>query len=215
METIDFNGIFDRAKAALETLDAQIANLEEELAKAHRERNAAVQVYNAVAPIVDQLKLPSAGDPFLPPPPGPDALKTVGISVAIRYVLESHIEEDFTPAEMRDRLAQSGWNWQDYKNPLATVYTTLVRLAESEKAKATTKDGKKAFYSAKRRPATATPPEMETTGFDAISRAMLELGKPDQFSLKVDGAVSNILKTIESREASAVDNIIRGITKTK
>ena len=146
MQDIDFKELFIRAKKALETLDARIANIEDELEKAQNERKAAIQIYNAAAPLVDQPLLPTPNDLLLPAP-GMDLIRTGGISVAVRSVLDFCWEDTFTPAEMRDKLAENGWDWKDYKNPLATVHTTLVRLVESEKAKPTTKDGKKAFYS--------------------------------------------------------------------
>lgn len=150
MEDIDFKGMFARAKVALESLDITIANLDEELAKARRQRVAASQVYNTVAPLVGEQLLPADSDPLLPVL-DPERVKTCGISIAIRYVLDASVNETFTPAQMRDRLGEIGWDWTKYTNPLATVYTTLTRLVDAGKAKTErNSDGKRAFYSANR-----------------------------------------------------------------
>lgn len=150
MEDTDFKGMFSRAKEALESLDITIANLDEELAKARRQRVAAAVVYNAVAPLVGEQLLPADSDILLPVL-DPQRVKTSGITVAIRYVLDASIKENFTPAQMRDRLAEIGWDWSKYTNPLATVHTTLTRLAEAGKAKTErNSDNRRSFYSANR-----------------------------------------------------------------
>lgn len=184
MEDIDFRAMFDGAKRALETLDAKIANLEHELERTQSERKAALQIYNATAPLVDEPLLPASTDPLLPPA-SISLFKTGGISVAVRSMLDTYWKEDFTPAEMRDKLAEAGWDWSNYKSPLATVHTTLMRLVESEKAKATSKEGKKAFYSGGR------DGRLEMAEMDA------KLAKLGASTLKEMGAYSGFAKAKE------------------
>jgi hypothetical protein len=159
MEPVDFTQMFEGAKAALETANAKIANLEEELATARAEREAAKQIYNAAAPFVGRFPLPEPTD-FLLPLLSPSDLKAAGLSVAVRTILDRHLLEDHTAAQVRDLLTREvGWDWKDYKsNPLPSVYTTLVRLVQSGHAKEGPPGlGTKTFYSTQRPSLRGTP----------------------------------------------------------
>jgi 2'-5' RNA ligase len=47
-----------------------------------------------------------------------------------------------TPAEIRDRLASIGFDFETYANPLAAIHTTLKRLAEADEIKQASLGGK-------------------------------------------------------------------------
>jgi len=152
---IDYNRMFSEAKAELAKLQVIKQNLESELADVDSKIGAMTKTYNAIAPIVGQHPLPTIKDALIHA--GIEALKAAGISIAVRSVVDSSPQEFFTAAMIRDRLAEKGWNWGEYVNPLATVHTVLVRLAESGAIKETMKDGKKAFHSSKRIEPLAAP----------------------------------------------------------
>ncbi|HWC97337.1 MAG TPA: hypothetical protein VG456_11320 [Candidatus Sulfopaludibacter sp.] len=148
---IDYKKIFAEAKAELAQLRAEEANLEEQLLSIRTQIESAEQVYNTVAPVVGEPRIPNAKDPLLPPLNAAD-LQASGLTVAIRSALDERIDTNFSAAQMRDHLTKLGWDWIGYKNPLSTVHTTLVRLAHSGMAREVlTPEGKKAFHSANRK----------------------------------------------------------------
>ncbi len=149
MAELDYKQMFADARAELQHLQASKANVEELLGKINAKIEAMTKTYNAIAPLLDEQPIPSVADAVVFP--DIEALKAAGISVAVKSVLDSATTENFTPAEVRDRLAKQGWDWGRYANPLATVHTVLVRLAESKAVKEDrTPEGRKCFYSANR-----------------------------------------------------------------
>ena len=157
MPETDYKQMFDVAEAELQSLQVEKENLELKLADVKAKIEAMATTYNALAPLVGAQLLitpQNAADAARI-----EALKAAGISLAIRSILDKQLQQDFTAAMMRDRLAFEGWDWGPYANPLSTIHTTLMRLAESGAAKeTTTKEGKKAFYSAKRVAVSKAPP---------------------------------------------------------
>ena len=147
MEHIDFERLFESAKAALKDFDVKIANKEEEVEELRIERDAVAKIYNAVAPLQGAQRIPTISDASTTP--SVELVQTAGISVAIRSILDFYKDENFTASQMRDRLEKHGWDWSDYKNPLSTVHTTLVRLVP-DSARDTVQDGKRVFYSTAR-----------------------------------------------------------------
>ena len=59
---------------------------------------------------------------------------TWGFADACRAVLRSS-RVPMTPADVRDRLANVGFDLSAYANPLAAIHTTLKRLTEAEELK--------------------------------------------------------------------------------
>jgi hypothetical protein len=147
---LDYQKMFADAKGELEQLQAAKGNLEAKLAQVSTRVDAMTKAYNAIAPLVGEQPIPTLKDALITT--GIEVLKAAGITVAVRWVLDSAPTEDFTASSVRDRLGTQGWDWGDsYANALPTIHTTLVRLVESGAAKeTTTSEGKKAFYSAKR-----------------------------------------------------------------
>jgi hypothetical protein len=57
-----------------------------------------------------------------------------GITTAVRYVIDATANTNgkgMTAADVRDKLASLGWDWERYVKPLATVHKVLTRLAAS------------------------------------------------------------------------------------
>jgi hypothetical protein len=167
MAGLDYNKMFSEAQAELQHLQAAKTNLEEKLDEVVKKINAMTRTYNAIAPLVGKYCIPEISDRIVPP--GIEALKAAGISVAVKAVLEQFPNENFTAATLRDRLGDKGWDWSIYSNPLSTVHTTLVRLVTAGVAKdGRDKDMKKFFYSATRQPvqpvSKVLPPPRRVTG---------------------------------------------------
>jgi hypothetical protein len=202
MAKLDYPKMFAEAKAALESLHAAKANLEDKVSKVNADIDAATIIYNAIAPMVGEVPIPTlkeeAGDDI-------ETLKAAGISLAVKSVLDHAVQEDHTASSVRDRLAQMGWDWEKYTSPLATVHTVLVRLAGSGAAKeTTTKEGKKAFYSAKR--VVPRAPASAKTSFTLPSPLGLGLSEEQMkvmaaFSMPApSAAVSEFYKKIERQK---------------
>ena len=161
MEKADYKKIIDQAKADLVHLQASKANLENHLNDVNAKIDAMTKTYNAIAPLVDEDPIPGLMESLINT--SVDSIMSAGISVAIKSVLDGSPNEDFTAADMRDRLAGQGWKWEKYTNPQGTVYTTLTRLVQSGVAKdgaprpGTSGDGAKTFYSTKRVVRSAAP----------------------------------------------------------
>ena len=73
-----------------------------------------------------------------------EIIKPSGFTDAIRSVLQRNTSA-MTPVQVKDALSESGFDLTGYSNPLASVYTILKRLAQTEDVEATTKDGKSAY----------------------------------------------------------------------
>jgi len=174
--------MFADARAELQLRQAQKANVEALLGEINAKIEAMTKTYNAIAPLVDEQPISSVADAVLFP--DIEALKAAGISVAAKFILDSAATENFTPAEVRDRLAKQGWDWGKYTNPLATVHTVLVRLAESKAVKEDrTPEGRKCFYSANRISRLAVP--VLTGGFtvpgsEVVSKLDTPIGRLPQ-----------------------------------
>jgi hypothetical protein len=166
MAGLDYGKMFSDAQGELQQLQAAKTNLEEKLDEVVKKITAMTKTYNAIAPLVGKYCIPELSDPIVPP--GIEALKAAGISVAVKAVLDQFPNENFTAATVRDRLGNKGWEWSNYSNPLSTVHTTLVRLVAGGVAKeGRDKDLKKFFYSATRQvhaPGSRVPPPPKTVG---------------------------------------------------
>lgn len=157
MEELDYKQLFESVKGELERLHEGKANLEDKLERVNDRIDAMSKSYNAIAPLVGERPIATVSDLFLPS--NFAELKTAGISVAVRYILDSSPSVDFTASTVRDLLKEKGWDWSNYVNPLSTVHTVLTRLAASDAAERVVRDGKWVFYSSKR-----NPPKSPTAG---------------------------------------------------
>jgi aspartokinase len=85
-----------------------------ELARLEAEAAALRQTIAAIAPLVNE-SAPS------------------GLTDAIRAIL-AKAGEPLSASDIRDRLADMGFDMKSYSNPLATIHTILRRLTESDEA---------------------------------------------------------------------------------
>jgi hypothetical protein len=159
MELSDYKRTFDKLKEDIAHLDRSRINVEDQLSKLIIQRDALVQ------PILGEelIVVENAVNASI------EAISSAGISPAVRMILDGYPHESFTAATMRDRLAQRGWDWSKYINPLATVHSVLVRLAKAGHAKEDTKtnpDGAKSFYSSKRPSVPTQPILMPPPGYE-------------------------------------------------
>lgn len=149
MELADYKNTFEKLNEDITALDHALVQTQEHLAKLIQQRDSLVQAYNALAPMLGEepLKVQNAVKASI------EAISAASISSAVKILLDENMTESFTAAQMRDRLAQRGWDWSSYVNPLATVHTVLTRMAKAGHAKEDTKnnpDGARSFYSTKR-----------------------------------------------------------------
>jgi hypothetical protein len=149
MAGLDYKKLFAEAKEELEKLQSAKINVEDHLENLIARIDAMTATYNAIAPLIGESPLPTIADAFIPS--NIEALKAAGISVAARSILDRSPMVDFSAGRVRDALGEKGWDWSNYKNPLSTVHTVLVRLVASGVAREVdTITGAKQFHSTKR-----------------------------------------------------------------
>lgn len=157
MEAAEYRRMFNEAKAALEQLHSQKANVEGRLVEIDAQIEAMTQTFNAIAPLLGEQPIPTinSASAFVTV----EVLKAGGITVAVRTVLDSLPYEDFSPPEIRDRLQQWGWDWTDYANPLSAIHNVLKRLVDAGFVREIPVPlGGKKYYSAKRETLPPPPP---------------------------------------------------------
>src|ERR1035437_5514839 len=122
---VDYKSWFENAKAELQRVREEKAELERALALRDQQIAALLQTMIAIAPLAGEEppEAPAAAETETPP---------VGMTDAIRTIL-SKAREPLTAGEIRDRLEDTGFDMKSYSNPLATIHTVLRRLTESEK----------------------------------------------------------------------------------
>src|SRR5262249_4213201 len=116
---IDYTSWYQSAKAELEKLRQEKAGFEHAIAGCDQQIAALIQTMNAIAPLVGEQ--PVADSETL----------AHGMTDCIRAIL-IRAEEPMSAAEIRDSLAEMGFDMESYSNPLATIHTILRRLTESE-----------------------------------------------------------------------------------
>ena len=157
---LDYRQMFDGAKNELERLRVEKSSTEDHLNMLNAQIDAMTKTYNALAPLVGEEPIQGIMETIINA--SLESITAHGISVTIRSVLDAAPHENFTSADMRDRLAAQGWKWERYVNPLGTVHTVLTRLVQSGAAieggarPGTNGEGAKTFYSAKRNPLAST-----------------------------------------------------------
>ena len=134
---VDYPAWYAGAKAELEKLQEEKAQLKRSLDDCDKQIAALIQTINALAPLVGEEPI-AAPEPEAPP---------AGMTDSIRGIL-AEAKEPLSAAEIRDLLETMGFDMKSYSNPLATVHTVLRRLTESGETEAQEKDGVKKFSSA-------------------------------------------------------------------
>jgi hypothetical protein len=94
-------------------------------------------------------------------------LNDLGISGAVRSMLETSPNQDFTAAQMRDAMSERGFDWKDIGNPLPAVHTVLGRLVKNGTAVTSNNaEGTKVFRLAPPKLPAVQVPAMQVPGFD-------------------------------------------------
>lgn len=69
-----------------------------------------------------------------------EILEPMGLTAATRRVLRSAGQAGLTPREVRDKVADIGFDLRTQSNPLASIHTVLKRLVASEEARIAIRD---------------------------------------------------------------------------
>ena len=114
---VDYQAWYESARAELEKLQAEQAELERAHEEQERKIAELVKTVNFLAPLVGQQTVAAT-------PPA-------GMTDCIRDVLKD-APEPLTAAEIREKLEALGFDMKSYSNPLATIHTVLRRLTEAD-----------------------------------------------------------------------------------
>jgi hypothetical protein len=132
--SIDYHAWLEHARAELAELQAQkdaIRAQREQLARQEQDIdkkiNGVAQAVSGLASLVPDVPqevslmsiLGMVGKAFV----------EVGITARIRAILQAAAPRSLSAVELRDELTKSGFYTGDYSNALATIYTTLKRMA--------------------------------------------------------------------------------------
>lgn len=71
--------------------------------------------------------------------------KPAGLTEAVSTVLSNSPHHSHSAKDIRQSLEREGFDLSDYSQPLATIMTTLRRMATAKKIKATRKDGRVSY----------------------------------------------------------------------
>jgi len=121
--SVNFQSWYENAKAELEKLEGEKAELEAALEAREKQIAALERTVNFLAPMVGQEAVPVAAE-------------STGMTGSIREILKKS-PEPLTASEIRDGLEKLGFDMKSYSNPLATIHTVLRRLAEAEEVETT------------------------------------------------------------------------------
>jgi hypothetical protein len=122
--SVDFPAWYQNAKADLEKLQADRAELERQLEGLESQIAVLERTVNFLAPLVGEQPQPAI------PPEG------VGMTDSVREILRKS-PEPMTASEIRDSLERLGFDMKSYSNPLATIHTVLRRLTEADEVETT------------------------------------------------------------------------------
>lgn len=76
--------------------------------------------------------------------------QTIGISDAIRAFLKEKAPSYYSPVNLRNRLKESGFPMEDYKQPLAVIHTTLKRLEAQGDIESYISNGRPVYHATKK-----------------------------------------------------------------
>jgi hypothetical protein len=72
----------------------------------------------------------------------PSQVTGMGFTDAIRHVMKYSSGRWMSPAEIRNDLAEKGFKVSGYTNPMASIYTILIRLTDMEELERSTENNK-------------------------------------------------------------------------
>lgn len=114
---------------------------------------------------------------------------SLGLTDAIRRVLQSDPKKPFTATEVRDRLKNAKFDFSSYKtNPLASIHAVLKRL-KPEEVEATEIDGVAAWRWVG-----------EVPDWNSITRTWLKAANPDAFFSFGQVSANSLTSMLVSRE---------------
>jgi hypothetical protein len=98
----------------------------------------------------------------------PDDLSGLGITDAVLKIVELARPERLSAQQVKERLAEKGFELSGYSNPMASIYKILSRLEEKKRIEVE-REGMNSFYRAKRkirlfRHAAPQPPPVPLAG---------------------------------------------------
>ena len=80
----------------------------------------------------------------------PDDLSGLGITDAVLKIIELARPERLNAQQIKERLAEKGFELSGYSNPMASIYKILSRLEEAKRIEVE-REGMNSFYRAKRK----------------------------------------------------------------
>jgi hypothetical protein len=123
---IDFQTWYREARAELENLQREKAELERSVEEREKQIAVLARTVNFLAPLVGEQ----------PAPAGDAEGAQAGMTGSIREILKN-APEPLTASEIRDSLESLGFDMKSYSNPLATIHTVLRRLADANEVETT------------------------------------------------------------------------------
>jgi hypothetical protein len=122
--SVDFPSWYENAKADLEKLQGERAELERQFEGVETQIAVLQRTVNFLAPLVGEEPTPAV------PSEG------AGMTDSVREILRKS-PEPLTASEIRDALERMGFDMKSYSNPLATIHTVLRRLTEADEVETT------------------------------------------------------------------------------
>jgi hypothetical protein len=116
----------DTAKAEFDNLLEEEARLEARLAAIRERAEVLRKTIMSVGDLLGEDREP----------------ESVGITDAIRSVLQNKVDMFFSPRGVRSHLQKNDFPLDNYKNVLAVIHTTLKRLEDQGEVVPSVKDGK-------------------------------------------------------------------------
>lgn len=135
MTSANYKEVLAQLKLRLNEIDAERSELEVRHADLD---NEAVNVKATIAKL-----LPLCGETS-----SPNDLSGLGITDAVLKIVELNRPARLTAQQIKERLAQYGFELSGYSNPMASIYKILSRLEEAKKIEVE-RDGFSSFYKAK------------------------------------------------------------------
>jgi len=134
----DYDHAFSAAKTAFEELDKRrienarkISEISADTADVEKQMSALKQAMDIFAPFVADKPPEYTSQLLLPPGWAAERVQAaeVGMTAAIRAILNQTGASALSPAEVRDRLTSFQFDLSGYRNALAAIQTVLGRVA--------------------------------------------------------------------------------------
>lgn len=136
----DFNPseMLESLRQRLYQLDQERDALDNQMSELNEKRVETEKQIGNVKAVIERM-LPLVGIA-----PGPDDCSALGFTDAIRHVFML-ANEWLSPKDIRERLAENKFDLSEYANPMASIYTILARMKDSNEIEYK-KEGNNVFY---------------------------------------------------------------------